>query len=140
MTLQSLPELKAEVLRLADLIGASDAYYIPNFGGYRHGGDDEYCVELSEDDYHYFYIERGQKRTEVRTRDLDELYYHIFQPLTHALASQYSQQHRVPNQDFRRLLFQKQEQLIAVLSPHWADRTAKEHDKILQSHPYNDMQ
>ena len=140
MTLQSLPDLKAEVMRLAALIDAVDAYYVPNFGGYKHGGDDEYCVELDDDSYHYFYIERGQKRTEIRTRDLDELLYHIFQPITHQLASRYAQQHRIPNQDFRRSLFQKQEELMAVLSPQWADKTAKEHNKILQSHPYNDMQ
>src|SRR3954468_7118069 len=111
MSLLSLPELKSEVMRLAGLIDASDAYYIPNFGGYKHGGDDEYCVELSEDDYHFFYIERGQKRTEIRTRDLDELFYHIFQPVAYELATRYASQHRIPNQDFRRLLFQKQEEL-----------------------------
>lgn len=139
MTPQNLPELKAAVTRFAALIDASGAYYIPNFGGYKHGGDDEYCVELSEDSYHYFYIERGQKRTEVRTSDLDDLFYHIFQPITHELASRYAAQQRIPNQDFRRLLFQKQEQLMAVLSPQWAARIAKEHENILQSHPYNDQ-
>ena len=138
MNLRSLPELKAEVMRLADLIAATNTYYVPNFGGYKHGGDDEYCVELSDDQYHYFYIERGQQRTEVRTNNLDELFYHIFQPLTHELASQYATQHRIPNQDYRRLLFQKQEELMAVLSPEWADRINKEHAKILESNPYND--
>jgi hypothetical protein len=136
--LERLYKLEAEVQRLAGLIGAVGDSSIPTFGGYRRGGDDEFCVEVDGDGYRYFYNERGSERTEVTTSDLDELFYHIFQPVTYQLASQYARQHRISNQDPRRLMFQKQEELLAVLSPQWADRTAKERDKILQSNPYND--
>lgn len=139
MKLLSLSELKAEVMRLAALINAAEAFYIPNFGGYKHGGDDEYGVEVGALGYHYFYIERGIKKTEVTTADLDEFLYAVFNPITHELASQYARQHRNPNQDPRRLIFQKQVELTAVLSSKWGTKKAGEHAKILAYAPYNDM-
>ena len=138
MNVVSLPEIKTEVMRLAGLIGADKAFYIPNFGGYKHGGDDEYCVEVGALGYHYFYIERGIKTTQVTTDDLDELLYAVFDPITHELASQYARQHRNHNQDPRRLIFQKQVELMAVLSSKWSEKKASEHNKILAYAPYND--
>ncbi len=136
--LESLHKVEAEVVRLAGLIGAADDFCIPTFGGYRRGGDNEYCVEVDENGYRYFFTERGQATTTVTTSDLDELFYHIFQPVTSELANHYATQHRIANQDQRRLSFQKQVELLAVLSPQWADRTAKKHTLILQSNPYHD--
>ncbi len=138
MNLLSLSALKAEVMRLAGLIDAAEAFYIPNFGGYKHGGDDEYCVEVGEAGYHYFYVERGVQTTQFTTVNLDELLYAIFSPISHELASQYARQQRNPNQDPRRLIFRKQEELLAVLSPQWGDKKAGEHHKILARAPYND--
>ena len=138
MNILSLSELQAKVMQLAGLIDATEAFYIPNFGGYKHGGDDEYCVEVSEAGYHYFYVERGIKTTQVITGDLDTLLYAIFDPITHELASQYARQHRIHNQDPRRLIFQKQVELMAVLSSKWGAKKASEHDTILERAPYND--
>ena len=139
MNLQSLAEIKAEVMRRACLIDAAEAFYIPNFGGYKHGGDDEFCVEVGEAGYHYFYIERGIKTPKITTDDLDELLYQIFDPITHELASDYARQHRNHHQDPRRLIFQKQVELMAVLSSKWGDRKTSEHDKILARAPFNDL-
>jgi hypothetical protein len=133
--LEKLYKVEAEVLRLAVLIGAADHYYLPTFGGYKRGGDDEYCIELAEDGYEYFYIERGVRRLELTTGDLNDLLYRIFQTITSSLAGDYMSRHRHVNQDYRRVKFQKQVELLAVISPQWSARQAEEHDAILRNQP-----
>jgi immunity protein 63 of polymorphic toxin system len=136
--MQSLSEVKAEMMRLAGLIGAADDRYLPSFEGYKRHGDDEFCVEMNEAGYHYFYLERGQKSTLAVTSSSDELLYHIFKDVTSDLASRYEVAHRIRNQDSRRLRFQKQIELMSVLSPAWRDRLTGEFAKILGCHPYDD--
>ena len=133
--LEKLYQVEAEVLRLAALLGAADHYYLPAFGGYKRGGDDEYCIELSEEGYEYFYIERGVKRSDMTTGDLNELLYCIFQNITSSLAGDYASRHQHVNHDYRRVKFQRQVELLAVISPQWSARQAKEHDIILRNQP-----
>ena len=60
------------------------------------------------------------------------------QDITHYIAGQYELDHRLPNQDSRRILFAKQLELLAAIHPDYAAWRKAEIDTILQQHPYRD--
>lgn len=135
MELLALTEIKAEIDRRASRIGASGDF-LPSYGHTRDFGYPH--IEVDSRGYHYIVTERGIELTHIATRQLDELLYQVFEPVTHSLASRYEASHRKKGQDPRRQLFQYQAGLLAKLSPQWAERCAGEHARILQEHPFND--
>jgi len=70
--------------------------------------------------------------------DEDELMYWIFEGITFRMASQYELHHRVPKRDFRRILFQRQLELLEELSPAWRARGEREQAETLAQFPYRD--
>jgi hypothetical protein len=133
--MKTLPEIEAEVERLAAKIGAS-GYILPTYGRTQDGARPH--IESDARGYHYVVVERGQELRRDTTADFDELLYLIFQAVTFSLACSYEAAHRVPRQDARRLLFARQIQLLAVLSPAWAEREERAYQRILQQHPFAD--
>lgn len=131
----TLDEIKAIVDRLAARIGATELHW-PTYG--RQIYDACPYIEIDEDGYHWVVKERGREFERVTTRDIDELLFTVFQSITSEIASNYEAAHRVDNQDFRRVYFQRQEELMSQLSPQWGERAAQRHAEILQVAPYND--
>ncbi len=95
-------------------------------------------IEADPRGFHYVIIERGEERHRATTSNLDDLLYLVFSDITHSLALNYELRHRIETQDSRRLWFAHQVQLLNTLSPSWAARQAKEQDRILKEHPFND--
>jgi len=58
--------------------------------------------------------------------------------VTHDLAGGYSTTYSRMTQDFRRLLFRKQVELLTKLFQNWGERKMEEHKKILEQHPFQD--
>jgi Immunity protein 63 len=56
-----------------------------------------------------------------------------------SMACDDERRHRVAGQDFRRLLFSKQIQLLEALSHDWATRKASELQETLARHPFDDV-
>ena len=133
--MKSLSEIKAEVTRLAQVLGASDND-LPTYG---HTRDYAYPhIEVDEEHYHYVIVERGQELERNSTTDFEELLYWIFADTTHSLAFAYELKNRVEDHDCRRIAFPKQIELLGLISPHMAARCTKEIEQILASTPYND--
>ncbi len=95
-------------------------------------------VEVSDGVYHYVVTERGEELQRRTTHDADELLYWLLQDVTFSLASDFELRHRVPGQDFRRILFTKQLELLRGLDPAWGQRREREIDRTLHHHPFND--
>ena len=132
----SLLEIKSEIDRLADLIGAPNNL-LPTYG---HSIDSAHPhIEVDSRGYHYIVRERGQETSRETTAELDELLYHVFKHITFSLACKYELSRRIEGQDFRRLLFRYQVALLSMISPEWAKREAREHERILQIYPYDDL-
>jgi hypothetical protein len=131
----SLDEIRSEIHRLAAQIGAPDDL-LPTYGYSLDGAHPH--VEVDSPGYHYVVVERGQEITRVTTDELDRLLYHVFEGVTFALACQYELKHRVKHQDFRRLMFYHQIELLSTLSPKWAEIESQDHERILRQHPYAD--
>src|SRR5688572_20312308 len=77
-------------------------------------------IETLSGAYHYVVVERGCELERRRTPDYQQLLYWVFADVTHTMAFHYELHHRVANQDSRRIAFAKQIELMARLSPVFA--------------------
>ena len=131
----TLSQVKYKVEQMAKIIGASKGA-LPTFGHSEHSGRPH--VEVDSNGYHYVVAERGQEYQRHTTADLDKLLYDVFQKVTSELASKFELQHRVDNKDSRRIMFERQEELLSQLNPAWGERRKREHEQILKHHPFDD--
>jgi hypothetical protein len=129
--------IKKQVDKIADLISApTDS--LPTYGYSR---DMAYPhIEIDKlGRLHYVVIERGQENERLTTTNLDELLYWIFDSITFSMACDYELKNRIENQDSRRIMFVKQEELLGIINPLWKDKHHLEHLKILENHPFDDL-
>jgi hypothetical protein len=132
--LVSLNTLRSRVDQLAAKINAPAAY-LPTYGQSRHDGSHHLEVDRM---YHWVVCERGSEIQRRSTSDLDELLFWVFSAITFSMAVDFEVAHRHSGEDFRRQLFWKQKELLATLFPSWADREARDHQRILQKSPFRD--
>ena len=135
MTLLTLPEIKAKVDQLAKIISAQQDI-LPTYGYSNQTGHPH--IEIGSQGYYYLVLERDTVCDRLITTDIDELLYKIFANVTFELAHKYELVHRIQNQDSRRISFQKQVELLSMLSSQWGERESREHEQILQRHPFDD--
>jgi hypothetical protein len=133
---RTLAEVKKEVDRRAAIIGADGSHGLPTYG--RSEDFARPHIELDSRGYHYVVVERGQELERFTSRDLDEILFRVFETVTFSLASAYELAHRVEAQDCRRLLFQRQVELLSQISEPWGQREAARHEGILREHPFHD--
>jgi len=88
---------------------------------------------------HFVVVERGQERDRKTTDNLDTLLYWIFSGITFSLACEYELKHRIEDKDCRRIMFDKQEELLGILSDTWRQKESEEHKKILKNSPFDDL-
>ena len=134
--MKSLAEIKIEVDRLAETIGATAHSTLPTYGYTEDFARPH--IEVDSRGYHLVVVERGQEQGRFTTADLDDLLFHIFRSVTFTLAFDYELAHRIETLDCRRLGFQRQIELLALLSKGWAANESEEHERILRKHPFDD--
>ena len=134
--MRTLAEIETEVHRRAAIIGAEGAYELPTYG--RSEDFARPHIEVDSRGYHFVVVERGEEQERLTSRDLEEILFRVFETVTSSLASAYEAAHRVDAQDFRRLLFQKQVELLSQISEPWGQREARRHEGILRDHPFDD--
>lgn len=135
--MKSLEYIKAEVDRLAAIIGVSSRDSLPSYGYSRDAGMPH--VEVDATHYHWVVVERGQVQGRFSTPDLEELLEKIFKSITFDQAVSYELAHRIETQDCRRMIFKHQVELLAKLSARWAQEEAEKHREILSRHPFDDL-
>ena len=134
--MKTLSEIEQEVIRHAETIGAPSSLF-PTFG---HTEDfARPHIEVDHRGYHWVVVERGMEQQRFTTQDLDDLLYRIFEAITFSLACNYELQNRDELKDCRRLIFKHQIDLLECLSNEWATKEEKDHARILQSHPFDDL-
>lgn len=133
--MKSLAEIEVEVARLAERVTApSNAY--PTYG---HTADfARPHIEIGAGQYHYVVVERGTEVLRKSTSDLGELLYWIFDGVTFTLACAYELEHRIPGQDFRRLMFSKRLELLASIDPEMGRRGSEAIAETLRNAPFDD--
>jgi hypothetical protein len=135
MAKRALENVKAEVKRLAALLGAPESD-LPTFGA--ESDDNRAHVEIVGEAFHYFFVERGVEFGRVSTLNLDELLYQVFQHITFSLACRQELANRIPDEDPARQRFRIQEKLLTGLAPAWGERRKREQQDVLHEHPFDD--
>jgi hypothetical protein len=130
---QRLAQLREKAGELAQRIGIR-LESLPPFGESRDGNYVDY-----DGLYRWISRERGQEVDHRLTLDEDELMYWIFSGITSGMALKYEVQHRIPGQDFRRVWFDYQLELLEKLNPAWSARRRREQEEILARSPYLDQ-
>ena len=133
----TLSEIKHKADQLAAKINAP-AHYLPTFSSPI--GDATPNIEVDDFGlYHYVISERGNEYDRKMTSDLNDLLYWIFSSVTFSMAADYELKHRIEEQDFRRILFRRQRELLKSLNEEWEERERKEHEYILSNNPFDDL-
>jgi hypothetical protein len=80
---------------------------------------------------YFTFDDHGEKHIVAKTKDINVIIFHLFENITSTMASNYERENRKEGQDYRALLFEKQEKLLEVLNPDWAEIVRNKHKKIL---------
>ena len=100
----SLSEIKEEVERLAVKINAPFEY-LPSFKNLAYYGDfisDDY-VDVDKDGMMYYIVEeRGKINSQVKTDNLDEILYYVFESITFHMAVYFECENRIENKSICR--------------------------------------
>lgn len=131
----TLSEIEVRVNNLAQKIGAP-LNILPTYGYSEQTARPH--IEVSSVNYYYVVAQSGQEVSRNATRDLGELLYKVFTEITFILSIQYAETNRMENQDIRRVVFPKQLELLASLSPQWGERLSQEQAQIVQQAPFDD--
>lgn len=95
-------------------------------------------VEIKDGQYHLITTERGLELSRRSTKEKDELLYWLISLDTFWMGVEFELQNRIEGQDFRRLLFARQIELLKRVDSDWAKRKGKEIELILAKHPFKD--
>jgi len=129
----SLTEIQDEIDRLAQVVQA-EAQVLPTYG-HSDGGEGAH-VEADGRSYYYVVMERGREIDRFFTIDLDDLLYRVFDAITFSLAVDYGREHRIEGEDSRRIVWQRQLELLGRLSPNLRERTSWHIRQVLANAPY----
>ncbi len=131
----TLSEVQFKIEALAKLINVPK-HLLPTYG---HSTQDSLPhIEVDGNFVHYVISERGVEFSRSTHFLIDEILYLVFSGVTFSMAARYEAENRNVRQDFRRILFQKQLELLGMLNPEWQKRQAAEQQRILVHHPFND--
>ncbi len=128
-------EIEIKVNELAQKIGAPQNI-LPTYGYSEQTARPH--VEASSWAYYYVVAQSGQEVSRYPTLEVDQLLYKIFVDVTFALSITYELENRTENQDIRRLVFQRQVELLTLFSPQWGQRQTQEQAQILKQAPFDD--
>lgn len=131
----TLSEIEVKVHELAQKIGAPQNI-LPTYGYSEQTARPH--VEVSPRAYFYVIAQSGQEVSRYATRDVDELLYKIFADVAFELSVRYAEKNRIEYQDIRRLVFQRQAELLTLLSAQWGERMSQEQAQILEQAPFDD--
>ncbi|AFM12670.1 immunity 63 family protein [Turneriella parva] len=132
----SLLQIKNLVRKKAMLISAPNNY-LPSFGKPTY--DAHPHIELNNQKYHYVILERGKESERRSTPDLEEFFYWIFKAITWSMAVDFELSNRIIGEDCRRMIFQKQSELLGALDQNWQRRFGSETAQLLQQFPFDDV-
>jgi hypothetical protein len=127
--MHSLPDIRADVLRLALNIGAGEKH-LPTFGYSKQPGWPS--VEVSTDQYHYVVAQSDQEPHRRSTSDYQELLYWIFSGVTQSMVFADDSDLRQPGQEeYWAITYPKQIELIGRIDPNFVLRLTAEIDSLL---------
>tara|TARA_R110002073_G_scaffold336489_1_gene533968 strand:- start:3704 stop:4105 length:402 start_codon:yes stop_codon:yes gene_type:complete len=130
-----LSKIEIEVKSIAEKIKASN-HLLPTF---KYSiGDGTPNIEIDDLGlFHYVISERGNEYDRKIFNDKYELFYCIFSSITFNIACDYELKNRIENQDCRKIIFEKQTELMSFIDSSWKAKIEKEHFNTLSNYPFN---
>lgn len=135
ITASTLEGIRDAITRIARIIQAPDKL-LPTYSSSIDGGHPH--IELDLHGFHYVVVERGHEFERRTTRDPNELAYWVFDSVTFSMAADFELRNRKELQDCRRMMFQKQLELLKELDDSWMERKKRDHEAVLKEHPFDD--
>lgn len=129
----SLSHLRSQYKAICRLLGVERPLFT------RPPGDGSPHVEYSGGEYAYVHTERGAEFGRRTSSSADDILYWLTLDVVLTLAADFEVAHRIPGRSFRRLLFEKELELLRRINPGWAERRQAEIATILARHPYDDV-
>ncbi len=129
-------EIEATIRQFARKIGVQNIEKYFTFDSPVGDATPMLCIEDGE--LCFIISERGEEIERISSVDSLEVLFFLFESITFTIATDYELEHRIPGKDFRRLLFQKQEELMNTLLPVWGEKLRSEHSDILSEAPFID--
>jgi len=105
--------------------------------GTPNGRDGSFCYS-DDEGYHFSVNERGLLRVNIVTQSLSEITYQVLSSDIFWMAVEYESTHRIEEQDFRRLLFQKELQYWSILGPEFTGQAERKITDTLRQSPFQD--
>ena len=134
--MRSLSEIKEIIEKLARPINPP-AEAMPTYDNFIYDGTPN--IEVSTSVYYYrAFAERGEVVKNQQTDNLAELLYWVFRDIADRIAYNFAMQYRNPSEDFRRVWFEHQLELLEKVKIEWKIQREKEIEEILANAPYND--
>jgi len=133
----TLNDIKQQVDKLAQKIQAPH-FMLPDYGYSRQNAQPHIEIDDNNGQLYFVVQERGEEFRRDFAHDMDDLLYRIFEHVTFEMASRFELNNRIENEDCRRQLFSKQEELLGILNTGWKERNQHDHRFTLRSYPFND--
>jgi hypothetical protein len=131
-----LDEIRDAITQIGRRIAAPDNM-LPTYGSSLNIGLPH--IEVDSRGLHYVNVERGEELQRSTTRDPKELAYWVFQDVTFWMGMDFEVKNRKELQDCRRMIYQKQLELLGELDDSWVEKTKRHHEAVLKEHPYDDF-
>ncbi|MBG6188465.1 Imm63 family immunity protein [Flavobacterium sp. CAN_S2] len=132
----TLDDIKKKVDELTLKINAP-TNLLPSYG--QQTWDAHPYIEVDNLGFMFYIIsERGQEYERKMTDKIEDLLYWIFVSVTFSMACDYELKNRIEDKDCRRIMFDKQEELLGLLNNNWRQKENAEHQSILKNHPFDD--
>lgn len=138
---KTLEKYVVSLYEKAAFLMRKDEVYVPLNTVFRKNesfdGDGIFCFTEYEC-YHFRVIERGIVYKDHITKSLSEIGYLAIEGDILEAAAIYESKNRVPNQDFRRIMFSKMVQYFEAVDYRYAQKAILEIEDILKRAPFMD--
>lgn len=133
----TLDELKKYILKMSYRIAVNEnSDLLPLFSKTEDVYNEGASVYI-DDKYHYVIMERGRVYKHYESDVLEDVLYPLFKNVTFSLAQEYEVHHRKKEEDFRKLMWEKQLELLGRIDEKFADMRKSEIEEILKIAPYS---
>ncbi len=95
-------------------------------------------IEIKRREYHYVVTDRGMEFQRFTFQNVEDLLFKIFSKITQSMASDFAAKRPDQNDEFRKIMFARQVELLGQIDCRWAQRRAAQIEDILYHHPYSD--
>ena len=134
-----IEEIRTKVVEIGTQIGLDEtSSYYPAFSEPDKIFNEGASVYVTSTQYHYIIMERGNVVKHYKSEKIEDILYPLFENITFTLAVKYELKHRNTDEDWRKLMWQKQLALLEAIEIGFADIRRNEIAEILRISPYKD--